>query len=241
MKRTDFEPLEPSIHIDPQSGRKEMLIDGAPSSVFQPEQPVTGDVWDALACPVAMFAHLKTPRVLILGLGGGTIARVIRAFSPKAYIAAVEISPAVIDAAREHFDLDSLHVDVTRADAQDFLSAPPSEFFDVIIEDIFLGAGRDVRKPSWLPEPGYTHAQRWLTPTGIFVANTVNESQGARIMCEFLYQYVVAMRIDFAHNTVFAASNNALDAIALQNALAGSEVWSKVRERISIMDIKQHA
>lgn len=233
----DVAPLEPYVHVDPESGRKEMLIDGAPSSVFEPDRMGTGDVWDAIACPISLLAQVKSPRVLILGLGGATTARVIRAAVPKAYIAAVEISPNVIDAAREHFDLDALMIDVTRMDALDYLNAPASEQFDMIVEDIFLGADRDVRKPSWLPEPGYTHARRWLTPTGIFVANTVNESHGARIMLEHLYANVLAMRIEFAHNTVFAASNGPLDPVALHHALSQSEVWTPLRDRISIMPL----
>lgn len=238
MQKDDSAPLNPVVSVDPQTGRREMLIDGAPSSVFEPDSVMTGDVWDALACPIQLLRDLKSPRVLLLGLGGATVARLIRHVSKTAYIAAIEISPNVIDAAREHFDLDALTVDVTRIDAHAYLTNEASERFDLIVEDIFLGQDKDVRKPSWLPAPGYADAKRWLQPNGIFVANTVNESPGARLMLQHLYKHVIAMRIEFAHNTVFVASDRELSAGALDAALQSAEAWTRLRQRLSILDFE---
>ena len=47
-------------------------------------------------------------RVLILGLGGGSVARVVRALAPRAKIVGVEMNGAVLRAARRHLDLDAL-------------------------------------------------------------------------------------------------------------------------------------
>lgn len=238
MPKDDSAPLDPAISIDPVTGRREMLIDGAPSSVYEPDSPMTGDVWDALACPIQLLAEIASPRVLLLGLGGATVARLVRTVAPNAYIAAIEISPNVIEAAREHFDLDALMVDVTRADAQSYLRDEASERFDLIVEDIFLGRDKHVRKPSWLPSPGYDDAKRWLHPNGIFVANTVNESPGARMMLQHLYKRVVAMRVEFAHNTVFAASDREFSAESLSDALASVDAWARLRPRLSILDLE---
>ena len=44
------------------------------------------------------------PKALILGLAGGSAARVVRAIAPQAQIKGVELFPEIIEAAREHFE-----------------------------------------------------------------------------------------------------------------------------------------
>ena len=59
--------------------------------------------------------------MLILGLGGGSAARLVRAVAPEARIVGVEFSAEVLAAARSHFDLDAIGVEVVHADAHAFL------------------------------------------------------------------------------------------------------------------------
>eukprot|EP00439_Symbiodinium_sp_Y106_P011941 s5354_g1.t2 len=64
---------------------------------------------DVLAAPVLLLP--RQPRsILILGLGGGTVARALRALCPEASIVGVEMDDEVLDAARRHFGLDDLGV-----------------------------------------------------------------------------------------------------------------------------------
>jgi spermidine synthase len=57
--------------------------------------------------------------VLVLGLGAGSAARLVRALAPRARIVGGERSAEVLRAARRHFGLDALGVEVVHADARD--------------------------------------------------------------------------------------------------------------------------
>lgn len=83
----------------------------------------------------------------------------------------------VIQAAKEHFDLDALKVEIVEMDALHFLRKAgggkalpllpqPQEqrHFDLIIDDIFVGYARSVQKPRWLPRPGLALAKKRLSP-----------------------------------------------------------------------------
>ena len=76
-----------------------LRIDGTFASWYEPGQQVTGSVWDALAAPLLLLPKPRRNRVLILGLGGGSAARVVRALAPKARITGVEIDPVCRSAA----------------------------------------------------------------------------------------------------------------------------------------------
>jgi spermidine synthase len=54
----------------------------------------------------ALYLNPKPKRVLVLGLGGGTLVTALQTALPDAAIDAAEIDPAVIRMARDYFDLD---------------------------------------------------------------------------------------------------------------------------------------
>lgn len=114
---------------------------------------------------------------MILGLGGGSIARLARSLAPKAEILGIELDRDVVRLAREHLDLDALDIDVEIVDALEWLQTPrkSSPRYDVILEDIFIGEGDDVHKPDWIPEPAHPLAWERLERGGIFVTNTLDE------------------------------------------------------------------
>src|SRR5512134_2559785 len=126
------------LRIEVRRGRRgrELRIDGTFASRYAPGSALAGPVWDALAAPLAWLAPARRRSVLLLGLGGGSAARVIRALAPRARIVGVEIDPAVVSAARRWFDLDALGVEVVTGDAARFLRATRARF-DAVLEDVF--------------------------------------------------------------------------------------------------------
>ena len=54
---------------------------------------------------VSRAVQPETPRVLLLGLGGGTLAHLVLQSHPGAVVDAVELNPAVVDAAQQCFGL----------------------------------------------------------------------------------------------------------------------------------------
>lgn len=76
--------------------------------------------------------------VLILGLGGGTVAKLINKKWPEAKITGVEIDPVIIKLGEKYLDLDTKTVDVKIGDVFDFLKKV-KENFDLIIVDLYQG------------------------------------------------------------------------------------------------------
>ncbi|MCH2171520.1 methyltransferase domain-containing protein [Myxococcota bacterium] len=155
-------------------GRK-LRIDGTFASYYVPGEVTTGSVWDALVAPILLLPPNRRRSVLILGLGGGSAARLVRALAPRARIVGVERDPEVVKAARRWFDLDDLRVRVVLADAQSYLRRARGRF-DLVLEDVFVGQGRNVHKPEWFPSPGLDLAARRVAHGGLLVSNAIDEA-----------------------------------------------------------------
>ncbi len=89
---------------------------------------------------------VSTPRrILLLGLGGGTLARFFLQHFPKAQIEAVELRQAVVEVAEAYFNLDIRPpLGVYVMDAHQFLEGQGisgSDKFDLILVDVFDAEG----------------------------------------------------------------------------------------------------
>src|SRR3989344_4262622 len=74
--------------------------------------------------------------ILILGLGGGTVAKLLRKTYPKAKITGVEIDPIMIELGRKYLDLENYNIDIKIADALTYKLLPIT--YDLIIVDTYL-------------------------------------------------------------------------------------------------------
>ena len=130
--------------------------------------------WDLeLAYTRAMMAYLlfhQTPEAaLMIGLGGGSLAKFIRKHRPQTRITAVEIDDRVIAAARAHFEVppDDDTLQVIEADGAIYMRQHPASA-DVILLDGFDG-GNQVE--ALAAETFYAACRRALQPGGILVVN----------------------------------------------------------------------
>lgn len=73
--------------------------------------------------------------VLILGLGGGTVAKLIRKFWPEAKITGVDIDPMIVELGQKYLGLDEVDVDIKIQDA----AKPIPDKFDLVIVDLYRG------------------------------------------------------------------------------------------------------
>jgi len=103
--------------------------------------------------------------VLLLGLAAGSVGRAVRALDPDAEIVGVELDREVVRLARRHFGLDGLGIELVVGDALEFLRTERRRF-DLIVEDLFVGPSRSVRKPEWLLGEGYPLIRRRLRRGG---------------------------------------------------------------------------
>lgn len=127
---------------------------------------------------MGFLLFVEQPRnVLLLGLGGGSLAKYCHRQLPLARITVVEIDPDVI-AFRDEFlvPADDARFKVVCADAADYIQAGRQRF-DAILVDAFdrSGFAGSVSAPGF-----YASAQRRLSPGGVLVANLAG-AQGERV------------------------------------------------------------
>jgi spermidine synthase len=162
--------------------RVDLDVDGATHATWHPNDLLTGYSWDALAVGAMLGADVPKS-VLILGMGGGTVARQLRFMLPALDIVGVELDPEVLSLARQHLHLDDAQATVVMADAYAYL-AEAGACFDVIVDDLFLSGPEDVVRAR-VPE-GETMAllRSRLNPGGVLVANTITDEGQHRAVAD---------------------------------------------------------
>ena len=221
----------PRVEVRERRRGRELRIDGTFASWYDPALPITGSVWDALAAPLLALPPARRRRVLVLGLGGGSVARVIRALAPAARMVGVEQSREVLDAARRWLDLDALRVDVVVDDARAYLERARGRF-DLVIEDVFVGRGRAVRKPIWLPRPGIALAARRLARGGLLVSNTIDESATVARELRRRFPSLLSVEVEDFDNRVLVAGHGELGARELRSALRAEPLLAATLPRL---------
>lgn len=197
-----------------RAGRR-LEIDGTFASLWRHGRETTGSVWDALAVPLLALPPARRRSVLLLGLGAGSAARLVRRVAPRARIVGVEVDRAVVRAARRWFELDALRVDVRCCDARDYLRRARARF-DLVLEDVFIGSGRRVRKPDWMVEHGWHHAAARLARGGLLVTNVLDEAPEARRALRGLFPGRLEITVEDYDNRILVGGPRGLSAAALR-------------------------
>jgi spermidine synthase len=103
---------------------------------------VVYEVWRTTLKKVAR-SRQQVESVLILGLGGGSAAKLVRKHWPEAKITGVEIDPVMIDLGKKYLGLADLNIDLKIQDAFEFClnhqSLVINHQYDLILVDIYVG------------------------------------------------------------------------------------------------------
>ncbi len=123
---------------------------------------------------LALNPHPK--RVLIVGLGGGTLPTNLRGMAPEADITVVELDPAVVKVAKQFFKFETgpkLNIEVQ--DGRVFIkrALAKGERYDLVMLDAFED---DYIPEHLLTKEFLTEVKGILTPDGVLAANTFSSS-----------------------------------------------------------------
>ncbi|MCP3983508.1 MAG: methyltransferase domain-containing protein [bacterium] len=206
-----------------QGKRRVLRIDDTFASTYEPGCVTTGSVWDAIACGVLALPPERRRRILLLGLGGGSAARIARALAPEAVIVGVELSADVVRLAQQHLDLDVLGLEVRIGDAREAIRSERATY-DAILEDVFIGSGRGAYKPEGLPHPLLDQAKVLLRPGGVLASNALDEAPAVRRAMTGLFSHTVEVGLVDYDNRVFIGSDASLSARSLRRTVAKDPV-----------------
>jgi len=173
-------------------------------------------------------------KMLVIGLGGGSIPKKIQKEFPHMEIDAVEIDPEVIKMAKDYFNIKENTL--LRLHAQDgrlFMTRTRQQY-DIILLDAYF---TDAMPFHLTTKEFFELAQKKLTPNGIIVANLISAVTGPS--GKIARAFVRTQRQVFPQTYVFAArraDNVSLDTI--QNVIV---IATREKQKLDIKEIVKRA
>ena len=173
-------------------------------------------------------------KILIIGLGGGSIPKKLQKEFPSLEMDVVEIDPEVIQMAKSHFNVrDGKNLRLHAQDGRLFLTRTSNQY-DIILIDAYYS---DAMPFHLATREFFELAQRKLTPNGIVVANLISAVTGPS--GKIVRAFVKTQRRIFPQTYIFAArrpENVSVDTI--QNVIV---IATKDKRRLDIKEIVKRA
>ena len=153
-------------------------------------------------------------RVLLIGLGAGSLAKFIYRHLPQARITAVEIDSRIAPMAQQHFRLpeDQQRLKVVIADGVDYIERSTGRY-DAIFVD---GFGPDARAGQLDTLKFYVACRARLSPRGLLICNLLSHSRGnaasaKRIHWAFNHRSIIFPSLDSGNAVAFGANDATID------------------------------
>ena len=222
------------IRIEEDDEARYMYFDRTLQSAMNLKDPTALRLIYSRYTSVGLTFRPDAKKMLLIGLGGGSIPKKVQKEFPHMEIDAVEIDPEVIKMSKEYFHIKESNL--LRLHAQDgrlFMARTPHRY-DIILLDAYF---TDAMPFHLTTKEFFELAQKKLTPNGIIVANLISAVTGpsGRIARAF----VRTQRQVFPQTYVFAArrpDNVSLDTI--QNVIV---VATRDKQRVDIKEIVKRA
>ncbi len=156
------------VKVTENSGFRRLVAGGhTQSQTLHPNGYTSLRYWDGMV-PENIDLDADS-RVLMLGLGAGTTAKIVtNRFGPIA-IDGVEIDPLMVELGKKYFSLDQPNLNITIADATDFIKDARYKY-DLICVDIFLAGSvpKEIESKEFLEKVKNT-----LADCGIVTVNKI--------------------------------------------------------------------
>ena len=212
----------------PTQGRRLVLNEGIGThSIYNPERLLTDGPWDyfLIAPQVARQPPDELGALLIIGLGGGTVAKQYAAvYGAGVRIDGVELDPEVIDVGRRFFDMREPNLNAVAADGRTYLQHTDRRY-DVIAVDAY-------RQP-YIPfhlvtREFFEEARARLEPNGVLALNAGRTADDFRLVdvlsstmrAVFPYVYVIDLPSGFSNSLIYGTLQPTTDADLKQRVRA---------------------
>ncbi|SDZ78456.1 class I SAM-dependent methyltransferase [Microbulbifer marinus] len=150
-----------------------LYSNGVFHSQWNPRDPLKGSLWELLLLPAFFRDISQVKSVLLLGVGGGALIRLLQQFFDPARIVGVDLDATHLDIARRYFGVRD--AELVCADAREFVgelqSATEPQTFDLVIDDLF-GHGSGEAQRAVAADPAWCRSLlHLLNQNGVLVSN----------------------------------------------------------------------
>ena len=191
------EAPRPGVRIGEDGGRAALLVDGVVQSISPQDGLSVGGYW------AAMLPDERPSQVLILGLGGGTLASLLRARWGELRMVGVDDDDAILTVAREAGWLPTCGLEIVLCDAFEFVQTC-HERFDYIAVDLFRGP----RMPGRIfGKPFLRRVRSLLEPHGRLAVNLFRERRQTDRVNRIALFFDIRSQVDVGGNVVIHARN----------------------------------
>ena len=153
-----------------------LYSNGVFHSQYNPTHLLSHSIWDMLLLPAFFLPANSVKRILLMGVGGGTVIKLLHRYLQPVDITGVEINPVHLQVARKFFKVNQNEADLICADAIQWIKQYKGPKFDVIIDDMFGHAGGDINRAVVLDKSWFNILNRNLNPDGVVVINTTERN-----------------------------------------------------------------
>lgn len=166
-------PYSRDIKVIEVTGYRKLIVNGTVQSISSEHKGVQNRVWGKLA-QIAQ-THGPIENLLLLGMGSGTMLKLLYNSNPKMRSTAVEIDPLIVDLTKKYFLTEELPNNrIVTGDAFDVVKSP-SEYkldsrYDVIVIDTYSGNSFPQKLSS---DEFYRNVITLLKPGGLLLINRI--------------------------------------------------------------------
>ncbi len=222
------------IRIEEDDEARYMYFDRTLQSAMTLKDPAALRLLYSRYTSIGFTFRPDAKKMLIIGLGGGSIPKKLNKEFPNMEIDAVEIDPEVVKMAKDHFNVkEGKNLRIHAQDGRLFLSRTQTQY-DIILLDAYF---TDSMPFHLATKEFFELAQRKLTPNGIIVANLISAVTGPS--GKIARSFVRTQRQVFPQTYIFAArrpDHVSLDTI--QNVII---IATRDKQRVDIKEIVKRA
>lgn len=153
---------------------RRLYTDGVFHSQYNPKRPLTHGVWDLLMLPALYYPKEKIRRVLLLGVGGGAVIRLLQHFVKPDEVVGVELNPVHLKIAKRFFGIHKNIANLQQADAIEWLKNYKGPAFDMIIDDLFMEENGEPERVIPLNVLWCTLLHKHTARDGVVVVNSMS-------------------------------------------------------------------
>lgn len=172
---------------------------------------------------MGILFFIPVPRkILLLGVGGGSLIHFVRHYLPQTHITGIEYDAQLLEIVQEHLMLPAADewIDYQVIDARDYISNC-REQYDLIIVDIFDAE----QSPKWLLQSkNMTQLKSLLTPCGAIGYNLLMDDEKEfnrfdRALSKAFAKQTLCMETEEYENILFYALNFTVEARSMTDYL----------------------